>query len=308
LSSEVEALESGAVSRLSDRVETLRALRAYADSLGLPGDAYVLLALDLWPTPHRLPARRGDTGRVPVVSVTSAPAGRHSPTGTEGSEWTGEGTGVTDATITGMVEPHLPVAAHDTGHVPRTTIDKTGETPAIGQQAPRLLRVLVGVVALLVVLAGVGLAEHQHVTAWAKDVRTTSSHWVTDAKQAVGLTSKTSTKKPRTAAPKAPPKVDIVEHLSTNAVTINVHAASFTVKMAAFKYACWIQATDINQLEPIYSQVLPGGQTHTFVVTNSMTIETASSSGRAYVYEGSQFIGYYFPARVPFTMTFNAVG
>jgi hypothetical protein len=78
--------------------------------------------------------------------------------------------------------------------------------------------------------------------------------------------------------------------------------------MAAFKYACWIQATDINQLEPIYSQVLPGGQTHTFVVTNSMTIETASSSGRAYVYEGSQFIGYYFPARVPFTMTFNAVG
>jgi hypothetical protein len=39
-----------------------------------------------------------------------------------------------------------------------------------------------------------------------------------------------------------------------------------------------------------------------------MTIETASSSGRAYVYEGSQFIGYYFPARVPFTMTFNAVG
>jgi len=38
------------VDRLADRVETLQALRHYADFLGLPGDRYALLLIDLWPS------------------------------------------------------------------------------------------------------------------------------------------------------------------------------------------------------------------------------------------------------------------
>ena len=40
-----------------------------------------------------------------------------------------------------------------------------------------------------------------------------------------------------------------------------------------------------------------------------MTIETGSAAWRdAYFYEGAKLIGFYFPTKVPFTMTFNAAG
>ena len=37
-----------------------------------------------------------------------------------------------------------------------------------------------------------------------------------------------------------------------------------------------------------------------------MTIETGSSAGRAFIYKGTKLIGFYFPTKVPFTMTFTA--
>ena len=43
-------------------------------SLGLPGNDYAL-AVDLWPETGTLPGRATDSGQVPTVSVTSAPAG-----------------------------------------------------------------------------------------------------------------------------------------------------------------------------------------------------------------------------------------
>ncbi len=61
-SSELEALESGTVARMADRVETLRCLRSYANSLGLPGDAYVLTLLELWPSPDLGVRERGHRG------------------------------------------------------------------------------------------------------------------------------------------------------------------------------------------------------------------------------------------------------
>src|SRR5580658_9616450 len=63
---EIEALESGTADRLRDRVETLRSLRAYADSVGLLGADYVAALLDLWPPPDRLGARLLDSGPVPL--------------------------------------------------------------------------------------------------------------------------------------------------------------------------------------------------------------------------------------------------
>ena len=48
-SSALEALESGGVGPQHDRIETLRSLRTYANALGLPGDSYVLVAVEQWP-------------------------------------------------------------------------------------------------------------------------------------------------------------------------------------------------------------------------------------------------------------------
>jgi hypothetical protein len=69
-----------------------------------------------------------------------------------------------------------------------------------------------------------------------------------------------------------------------------------------------MQVTDANQSSPVYEQVLAGGQNISFAVTRALTVETGSASARAYIYEGTQFIGAYFPTVAPFTMTFNAQG
>ena len=62
---QLEALESGTVDRIPDRVVVLKTLRRYADFLGLPGDRFVLAMVDHWPSPSAAP---------PVVPVPSPPA------------------------------------------------------------------------------------------------------------------------------------------------------------------------------------------------------------------------------------------
>jgi Helix-turn-helix domain len=46
---QLEDFEAGTVSRLPDRVAVLKGLRRYADSLGLPGERYVLVMVEHWP-------------------------------------------------------------------------------------------------------------------------------------------------------------------------------------------------------------------------------------------------------------------
>ena len=150
----VEALESGSVGPQHDRIETLRALRTYADSLGLPGDDYVLVAIEQWPAAGPGPDPPGARRRsVPVVSISSAPAGGHSPVGGRGSVWPGDATGVPDATITGVLEPRPARSSRST-----TRAGSRSSTPARSPPstlgAPRFLKVLVGLAAVLVVLGG----------------------------------------------------------------------------------------------------------------------------------------------------------
>ena len=65
-----------------------------------------------------LPARlRRGTAVVPVVSISSAPAGGHSPAGGHGSIWPGDATGVADATTTGVMETLRPTSVNDTGRL-----------------------------------------------------------------------------------------------------------------------------------------------------------------------------------------------
>jgi hypothetical protein len=296
-STDIEAFESGTVGRMRDRVETLRSLRAYADSLGLPGHDYVLAVVDLWPTADQLPARAPDSGQVPVVSLTTAPAGGHSPPGAGR-------TGAAAFSVSGVVLPAVPAPAHDTGPVP---IVDTGEIPAVKQTVGTGLKVLVGAAAVLVVVGLFTLTEHSHFAGWDKQARADSSHWIHNAKVAAGLAPKTT----KVAAPPAPgtaPKVVMVQNPAADSVTVNVHAATFSVKMVAFKTPSWVQVTDSEQQAPIFQQVLAGGANMTFNVAHSLTIETGSASARAYIYDGTTFIGYYFPSKAPYTLTFNALG
>ncbi len=322
----LDALESGGIGPQHDRIETLRNLRTYANALGLPGDAYVLVAVEQWPAATPTPATNGDTAVVPIVSISSAPAGGHSPAGM--GIWTSEATGVADATTTGVFDAVTrPVllsessSLSDTSQVP---IVDTGEVQAVNFRTPRVLKVLVGIVAFLIVLAGAALLEHDNVNQWAHDVRSTTAHWYDNAKVAVGITSTqkghpsatTPTSTPTSSASKSPSKsptkpaakaslVKVVPDPSGLAATFNVKAGSFTVKILAENGPSWVQATEAGNPKAVFAQTLAAGQSHIFAVTSPLTIETGSGAGRAYIYKGFTLIKSYVPAKAPFTMTFN---
>jgi hypothetical protein len=308
----VEALEIGNVGPQHDRIETLRALRAYANSLGLPGNDYVFVAIEHWPSGGASLPSGSETAVVPVVSISSAPAGGHSPLGGLGSAWPGDRTGVPDATITGVLEPVRPLAMTDTGRVP---IVDTGEVRAVRVGAPRFLAFLVGLTAVLIALGALALAENQNLDGWYHDSRSAVTRWVHDAKSAVGITSQPkasghhTTSTSHAAPPKAPASHLITFKKGNNPVgrseTVSVAASSFTVRIVADNAACWVQGITLGQPTPVFAQTLLANQDHVFTVTSSMTIETGSSAGRAFIYQGTKLIGFYFPSKTPFTMTFN---
>jgi hypothetical protein len=310
------ALETGNVGQQHDRIATLRAMRTYADSLGLPGADYVLVAIEQWPSVGPILITGADTAVVPVVSITSAPPGGHAPAGGHGSLWTsGDVTGVADVTSTGVMGRVGSAVVHDTGQLPildtgRVPLITTGEVPAIGMAAPRMLKVMIGVVAFLVVLGAVALVEHDRIDGWSHSVRTTTTGWVNDTKSALGMTTKPSGHHKTTATTTTATKASGATKVTLQAVpgglaaNFTVSAASFTVKVEAVKGACWVDATTPGTAQPVFAQDLLAGQSHAFVVTQPTTIETGSAAGRAFFYRGNKLIGFYFPAKAPFKMNF----
>jgi cytoskeletal protein RodZ len=299
-SSELVALESGTVARMPDRIETLRALRAYADSLGLPGDAYVLAVVDLWPSADA-GARNGDTGVVPVVSVSSAPAGGHAPSGDFGPAFHTDSTGVNEAIITGVVGAVGPLSINDTRPVP---IFETGQVSAVRQGPPRYLKVLVAVVAFLVVVAGVGLSLHNQISRWIHSARSETSSLIATAKKDTGVSGTTTPSGHKSAVP----RYTVSTNALKNGGTLNVAASAFEVAVVTSANPSWVQVTNSGSQVPVFSQVIPGGQTHNFVVTGTTTIETGSLAAHFQVVWGIRPLTSYTPTAAPFTMTFIAGG
>jgi len=314
----VEGLESADPGQRHDRIATLRSLRAYAEALGLPGDDYVLAAVEQWPSPGPILTTSGETAVVPVVSISSAPAGGHSPAGGHGSVWPGEATGVPDATTTGVMETLRPTSVTDTGRLPaldtgRVPVLDTGQVRAVHLGVPRLLKFMIGLVAFLVVLGGAALIEHNHINGWFDSGRSTTTRWIDDAKSALGITSKPtghghSASTTSTTAPKATGASEVTMKPGPGALSesISVSAKSFTVKVLAVTRPCWVDVTMAGALKPLFEQDLLPGQSHSFVVTSFLTVETGSSAGGTQFYEGTKLIGFYFPPKAPFTINFTA--
>jgi hypothetical protein len=315
----VEALESGNVGPQHDRIATLRSLRVYADSLGLPGSDYVLVAVEQWPASGSGMTANGETAVVPVVSISSAPAGGHFPSGGHGSVWPGDATGVTPTT-TGVMETLRPTSVNDTGRLPaldtgRVPAVDTGEVRAVSLRVPLALKFMVALLVYLVVLGGAALIERGHINGWFDSGQSTTDRWIKDAKSALGITS----------SPKghghhdATTPTTVAKALDTSRVTmktatgglsenISVSATSFTVKVLATKGPCWVSVSTAPGLKPLFEQDLLPGESHTFVVTSSLIVQTGSSAGGAEFYQGTKLLGFYFPPKAPFTINFTAAG
>jgi hypothetical protein len=98
-----------------------------------------------------------------------------------------------------------------------------------------------------------------------------------------------------------PALIKAIQDLPKSEVTFNVHLSSFRVQVVAFG-----GPTSVQVGNDVYN--LAHGANKEFTVTGNTTFVTANSSARIGVYEGSKFIGFFFPQTGPFTFHFHALG
>ena len=131
------------IDRLPDRVQTLKALRHYADFLGLPGDRYTLVLIEHWPTGFssssvvtvHTPLRWSDTTTPGVVPPIQQVDQRAEPTsartaGTSLVDVRGLPLAASASTSTGFSRAdHDQRRLHEHGAGP--PIDRTGPLPIV---------------------------------------------------------------------------------------------------------------------------------------------------------------------------------
>ncbi|MGO9456379.1 MAG: helix-turn-helix domain-containing protein [Acidimicrobiales bacterium] len=319
---QLEALETGTVDRIPDRVVVLQTLRRYADFLGLPGDRFVLAVVDHWPSPTAAP---------PVVPVAPRPVAAVAPAAVAATSAVAVGpplapTGTVPVTAVTRVDRPVHVTPHPTG-VPSTTaqvnavpntkvpsaaaqvnaVPNTGVIPAVRPQAPRgprarpstaALSVAIGVLAVAVMLGIGALLVHRYEPRWLSDIG------VTQAPTSPSTTTAGSGSHAHHPSG-APTQTLTVATTSPNAANLTVHSQSFQVTVKATGGSSWVQATQSGQAAPAFSGVLAPGQTQVFRVDGSLQLEVGSVSAHVVVATGLRALGSYVPPAAPYTMTIS---
>ena len=171
-------------------------------------------------------------------------------------------------------------------HVERSARHRNADKPVLFVFAS-LFPVLVAI-ALIVRIPSSGGAPHM------------AAHRVISAS-----TPSTSGTVVRSNAPPAGPVVRI-DRTSADAVAMTVGARSFEVKVVAFAAPSSVLVTNGSQAQPLYSGVLGSTTNLVFTDSGTLTVSTSSPQSRVYLYEGTRFIGFYFPGTGPFTFTLTA--
>jgi cytoskeletal protein RodZ len=186
----LESLEAGTV-RSTDPVSSLRAVRRYADFLGLPGDRYALSLMEFLPSgatpapvdPEPVPvaatpvvARTPDpvpepTDRTGVVATTAAPSAGPATMAVAAFATAASAAVLDDPTVTAAVSAQPRTATHRSNGGGR--FEDTGVTPAYAPShyrgRPRstgILVFMVVVVLLLVLVGSAGLAINHWKPQW----------------------------------------------------------------------------------------------------------------------------------------------
>jgi transcriptional regulator with XRE-family HTH domain len=320
----LDALEAGTVDRLPDRVQTVKALRGYADALGLPGDSYALLLIDLWPAyggaSPAVMAVQGAPGAPQATGAAlaagAAPAAPAAPASSPTPAPAHRGDHVTDLlTETGTVPTSADgpairriggtsasdeVPPDGTAQVPAIFAD-TGVTPAVlpvarRDRPPIMLRAVVVLVALALVVGIAGLVIDRVRPQWFRDI---------------GLTSAPNSHTGHgqgTHHHAQPPVFALASGSTATSATFNIREPSFVVKVVAVGGDAYVTATDPQHASPLFAGIIASGQEQNFVVTRTLTISTGSTSARVFVSAGYKSLGFYFPQAAPYTMIFNRVG
>lgn len=287
---QLRSSEAGVLHFSDDQLTTLRAIWRYADFLGLPGERFVLALVEQWPTSaevgrHReLAARREQSGEAPASNELShlalpatatlpalVPAASRLPE-TEGAEYAFDDTGVSPA----VSAPSSSMAWQ-----------RSRRNPSF------VLKGLVGMVAVAVVVALGALTVDRIEPSWLRALGA-SSVPSTAAPPHARTTPRTTVRSRRTHA--SPPRQSAstpagsLPTPSTTASSAVYHVGSspFTLSVAATGGRCWVEMSYSSSTPPLFSGVLMPGQSRTFTIDRSATVDLGSTAGRISVSIGGR--------------------
>ena len=306
---QIEALEGGDVTSFGDRRAAVTAVRRYADLVDQDGDALSKVVDDHWDL-------------LAAGIATGAPGGAGAPDNGGASGETartghlarplGDATHLRAFTQTAQVpgvrrsDPPPPTADRDrTGG-----FDITGSFPVVDdwikpvRSAPFILRASVWVVAVLLVVAGAGLAVHHYQPEWLKDIHLQHSTALTVPGSTGGVTTPTLAPGPGNTAPKGPVNYTLTTSGSAN---VTVQAASYSVVVSA-SAPCWTVVNTPQSFKPVFNAELGAGQADTFnAADGQLTVNVGASGVTLQVRIGGRLVPTWVfrPPTAPFVLNFN---
>jgi len=324
----LEALESGTVDRMPDRVALVKTLRGYANFLGLSGDQFALALVELWPTaPSAQPpviamqdtrsvptAAGAPTAMVPATSFAGTPTGQAATVATPlAGSWSTTGT-----------HQVVPGPSPTTGLATNGLAD-TGVTPAVvgrphrprrpaRDRAPLWLRLVVGVVVLAILVAVAGLVIQEVQPSWLRSLGITHGHTGNTGTTGGGVntgegggTATTATTARSSSTTSTQPASGNLKLTTTGPTTASfgLKGPTANVAVAAVGSPSWVQVTAPTQTAPLFSGILQPGQQQSFPVHQSLVVEVGSAAAHLSVTEGGKPAGTYVPTVAPYTITFT---
>ena len=185
----------------------------------------------------------------------------------------------------------------------------TGSVGAVGRRrapAPLGLRLALWLVALLLVVAGAGLAVAHLKPAWLRSLR------VGDTPAAItGRVPSTTAAPAHRSAPASAHHGSggVVETSTGNtSATVTVPGSAYTVVVDA-QHPCWVQASVPTSATPVFASVVAAGGEQTFHSANGrLSLELGASAVTVSVIEsGKSTAAWHFsPATAPFDLSFTS--
>ena len=298
---QLEALERGDLASLPDQALALSTLRRYAAFIGLDGDALALRMIDAWSTaPAMAGAARSDSGAAVtnvVAAVTTGPD--HLRAFTQTGQVPRVGAGSTAAAggygydvATGPPTGTFPV-------VPRQELRQSKRAVARArrrQRAPRSLKVVTWVAAVLVLVVVAGFVILQQRPQWLA-----SAHILRVVDHGGSRTTP--------AAPGTTPKPATVVTPTSSTPT----SANYSVAIKDFGVVitttgkCWLIVTSSDSQVPLIEGVQPPGKRLSFPAQGTMTVQVGASAVVVAISVGGKLVFYNAPHAAPFTYVFTPV-
>jgi len=308
---QLEALEAGNLSRFPDLRTALTAVRRYSDLVGLDVDGFARVVEEHWgTTPAGFDGAKatgtGGTGggQAQSVYLTGPVYAGHL------SRYPGDGTHLRAFTQTDEV-PGVRRAelAPGNSHGPHT-FSATGTFPTVPRHfvpvrtAPLVLQGAIWVTAVLLVVAGAGLAVAHYQPQWLADI-----HVVRHPPSVIsnGSTPSATTHSNSPSVPAHSGPVSLAQ-TGVASATVSVRASDYSVVVGAWA-PCWTLVHTPQSFSAVFAGTLAAGQVKVFNPANGqLSLSMSASLVTVQVRIGGKDVpGFLFkPTTVPYTLNFNS--